>query len=63
VREVRGLLIQLERVLYGNELTEGLLPLDTLPQRVQKVRARAGMLALACLLRAQLRPAVPCSSS
>ena len=43
--QVRALLIQLEGVLYGNELTDGLLPLDALPSRTQKlceeVRGRA----------------------
>lgn len=41
--KVRTLIIELERTVYGNELTEGVLPAHVLPQRVQKLCEEVGL--------------------
>ena len=35
--QVRQQIIRLEAAVFGNEVTEGLLPADVLPQRVQQL--------------------------
>mmetsp|Transcript_36505 Transcript_36505/g.81278 ORF Transcript_36505/g.81278 Transcript_36505/m.81278 type:complete len:376 (-) Transcript_36505:477-1604(-) len=43
VKQVRQLVMKLEAELYGNELTEGVLPLDVLPLRVRKLCQDVGV--------------------
>ncbi|GAX83620.1 hypothetical protein CEUSTIGMA_g11044.t1 [Chlamydomonas eustigma] len=46
LKAVRQSVIKLEGELYGNEVTEGLLPLEALPSRVQKICEDLGIPAV-----------------